>query len=320
MDLVTSSGQAAPDVEVNATSETSKSSFLMIQLTYGILMFVGCLVFYLIPVKLMERHKRTINGHITAQHSHSSSSESNVIIVNKWNMEYVIQNCNCMGAGIFVSLCFLGLMPVVDSEFKGYFESANIQDVNYPIAEFTTLVGFFLVLFLEEFILICRKRCQMTQSPPILILDDVSAAEKQILLDDQDTDDHREDQETHELNAVTKGSSETSTSSRSSDMMSIPFEEIKFNDDEELNSGPATRHQLNNSHRISTDQIMSGKKTKTCCKTPDGQRINAHHDMSLNEHHHNHSHLHSHSSFLNESGFTFFILMFATRYNNLCVI
>ena len=269
--------------------------FYLLQSIYAISMFLGCFICYLIPVKLIEKHKRIqslLNNDLKMkQNLDEGMIEDDVLIqsnanLDEENFEKIMKNCNSIGAGIFVSICFLGLMPVVKNEFSRYYRSANILNVDYPVAEFATLMGFFLVLFLEELVMMCRKWNQRKQ-PPVLYLDD----DVHDPLLSEDTDHH------HEL----QQSSSKSSSSRD------PFEEIKFNDDDELKTGHVHSNHDHRSKHGTRNNTSIEIKTPNPCK--DGQR-----NHSLNyEDNHNHSHIHSHSSLFNESGLTFFILMFAMR-------
>lgn len=138
-----------------------EGNFLLMQATFAISMLVGCFLSFILPIRLLERSKRTSSR--TSSHENISEPGS------EW-AETIVAHCNCVGAGIFVSICFMGIMPVVNSEFEKYFKATGIHGVSYPFAEFTTLIGFFMVLFLEEFVTMCRRR----QKPPVLHLDDVS--------------------------------------------------------------------------------------------------------------------------------------------------
>lgn len=131
----------------------------------------------------------------------------------------------------------MAVMPVVREEFDAYFSLVHMQDVHYPVAEFTTLIGFFLILFLEELMTFCSRR----QNDPVLYLDDVT----------------HEEEDSSRAGLLT-GDDEPHDGA---------FEELKLED---------------GSHHS--------------CHQP-----------------HGHSHAHSHAHVMDSSGFSFFVLMFATR-------
>lgn len=57
---------------------------------------------------------------------------------------------------------------MVNEEFEKFFKAANLEDINYPVAELTILLGFFLVMFFEQLFLKFRT----SNSTPFLQLDD----------------------------------------------------------------------------------------------------------------------------------------------------
>lgn len=131
-------------------------AFIVLQMFFAASMFLGCLVSYLGPIWYFDK--------ISQKRNRTSSTIS---------AENVIAYCNCFGAGIFVAICFLGMMPVVQQEFHSYFQSRGIDHVDYPVAELFSLIGFFLVLFLEEIVHFFRNKAE-SNPQPILYLDDVS--------------------------------------------------------------------------------------------------------------------------------------------------
>lgn len=220
---------------MNFTSNDDQSitytpAFLVMQVFFAASMFIGCLLSYLGPIWYFEK--------ITQRSRTSTISAENVIAY-----------CNCFGAGIFVAICFLGMLPVVQQEFHLYFQSRGIDHVDYPVAELFSLIGFFLVLFLEEMVHFFRNRSQ-GDLQPVLYLDDVSM----------------ESDSNHSLLAQ-----ERTPGAMSAD----DFEELKLEEPEVRTIRP--KSHIHNDH------------------------------MS---HVHSHSHLPPSTS----NTFTFFVLMFATRY------
>jgi len=62
------------------------------------------------------------------------------------NKSEVIAYLNCFAAGIFFATCLLHMIPEVSESMKEVFE------VEYPVAECTAAIGFFLVLMLEQLV------------------------------------------------------------------------------------------------------------------------------------------------------------------------
>ena len=58
----------------------------------------------------------------------------------------MIAYLNCFAAGIFFATCLLHMIPEVSESMKEVFE------VEYPVAECTAAIGFFLVLMLEQLV------------------------------------------------------------------------------------------------------------------------------------------------------------------------
>lgn len=57
--------------------------------------------------------------------------------------------CNCFAGGVFFATCLLDLLPMVREKYKKAFQLKGVQ-TDFPVAEFTTCVGFFLVLIGEQ--------------------------------------------------------------------------------------------------------------------------------------------------------------------------
>jgi len=59
--------------------------------------------------------------------------------------------CNCFAGGVFFATCLLDLLPMIREKYQQAFNLADIRTV-FPVAEFTTCVGFFLVLTVEQIV------------------------------------------------------------------------------------------------------------------------------------------------------------------------
>ena len=59
--------------------------------------------------------------------------------------------CNCFAGGAFFATCLLDLLPMIRDKYQQAFSLAGIHTV-FPVAEFTTCAGFFLVLIVEQIV------------------------------------------------------------------------------------------------------------------------------------------------------------------------
>lgn len=161
-------------------------NFLLLESGFAISMFLGTFIGYYFPLKLLDRQKRSRNEfrQLADAELMADSCDSAVKTSETW-----IASCNCVGAGIFVAICFLGLMPVVKEEFEGFFKEANITGVTYPVSELTVLFGFFFVLVLEELVMMCR----FGKKPPVLYLDEVASEQSHRLLEESPSTNKQED-------------------------------------------------------------------------------------------------------------------------------
>ncbi|PSN39669.1 Zinc transporter ZIP3 [Blattella germanica] len=62
---------------------------------------------------------------------------------------------NCLAGGVFLGMCFLGLFPYVHEKFTEVLINARIE-TQFPLAEFVIIIGFFLIFFIEHFIIAIR--------------------------------------------------------------------------------------------------------------------------------------------------------------------
>lgn len=130
-------------------------TYVIYQLFFAITMFIGTFLSYYLPIKLIGR-----------------------LSENSYQQATLLSHCNLLSAGIFIAICFLGLFPVVREEFDQFFKEASIHSVTYPVAEFTILLGFFLVITLEQIMINCRSK-----KPPVLYLDDIQEQSHHLLED-----------------------------------------------------------------------------------------------------------------------------------------
>jgi len=76
--------------------------------------------------------------------------------------ERVMSFLNCFAGGVFLGTCLLDLFPEVQDNVKQATELLDIPG-SFPIAEFLVVVGFFLVLIVEQVSLDCKS--QQSRSP-----------------------------------------------------------------------------------------------------------------------------------------------------------
>ncbi len=69
----------------------------------------------------------------------------------------ILSLSNCVSGGVFLGVCFIGLIPIVREKFLASLSMADI-DILYPVTELVVLLGFFLVLFTEQSIRAYKKR------------------------------------------------------------------------------------------------------------------------------------------------------------------
>ena len=70
--------------------------------------------------------------------------------------ERIISFCNSMAGGVFIAMCFLGLLPYAQDKTKRVLADLNIT-TDFPVAEFTCILGFFLIMSVEQLILQCQN-------------------------------------------------------------------------------------------------------------------------------------------------------------------
>ncbi|XP_064625073.1 zinc transporter ZIP3-like [Lineus longissimus] len=95
-----------------------------------IAVFFGCLVFALLPLKLVPKKK---------EHQSRRSRR-------------ILSFLNCTAGGVFLGTCFIGLFPTVRDKFASVLQKTTLD---YPIAELTMILGYFLIIFIEQFTIVC---------------------------------------------------------------------------------------------------------------------------------------------------------------------
>ncbi|KAI7692782.1 hypothetical protein SSS_05577 [Sarcoptes scabiei] len=169
---------------------------------FALAMFIATFLSYLLPIIFYtKRHKRSNDLVIVPdyddediqQNHHWSQIQENLNTNiddnhkrkrNRW--KYLLSYCNCISAGVFLGVCFLNLIPCVEDAFqtlyrdypavKNWFGSLNL-------AQFTVILGLFMVLLLENFLSKCLNNRPSKnvdsdqQNQPVLLLDEESSLE-----------------------------------------------------------------------------------------------------------------------------------------------
>ena len=69
----------------------------------------------------------------------------------------LVSVANSLASGVFLDMCFLGLIPIVQDLFKKVWEELGTE-VHYPVGEALVLCGFFLILTVENFAMWLQRR------------------------------------------------------------------------------------------------------------------------------------------------------------------
>ncbi|XP_075241255.1 zinc transporter ZIP1-like isoform X2 [Convolutriloba macropyga] len=86
--------------------------------------------------------------------------------VSKKNRKLFVSLAGTFGGGVFLATCLLDLLVDVTEDFEEFFEQAGL-DIDFPFAEFTACVGFFLILFLEQLVLYIKELSLPPRTPSL---------------------------------------------------------------------------------------------------------------------------------------------------------
>lgn len=144
---------------------------------FAITMFFSTFISYLFPIIIFNNRyrKNTVNEEDIQQPHHWSNNQ--ILQSTKQNWKKWLSYCNCISAGVFLGVCFLNLVPCVEDEFAALikdFPSLKNFSGTFPLGQFSVICGFFLVLFLENFLSGCFQNTKNTNdlTVPILYLDE----------------------------------------------------------------------------------------------------------------------------------------------------
>lgn len=76
--------------------------------------------------------------------------------------ERIISFCNCMAGGVFIAMCFLGLLPYAQDKTRRVLEDLHIT-TDFPVAEFVCILGFFLIMTVEQITIQCQQSRNMSK-------------------------------------------------------------------------------------------------------------------------------------------------------------
>jgi len=77
-------------------------------------------------------------------------------------LDLIVNLANCFSAGVFIGTFFVGLLPEVRNEFVDALEVLHFP-TNFPVTEFVVVLGFFLSLFVEHFVIFVRGSCRSSK-------------------------------------------------------------------------------------------------------------------------------------------------------------
>ncbi|CAJ0927540.1 unnamed protein product, partial [Mesorhabditis belari] len=111
---------------------------ILIKLLLFLAMFVLTLFVGLMPIKVLSllRHSAAV---ATSSREHK-------------NVSLILCLLTCFSGGVFLGTCFLHLFPELQETWNAFNEDFHL-DIHYPIAELISCIGFFLLFFLEEVVI-----------------------------------------------------------------------------------------------------------------------------------------------------------------------
>jgi len=77
-------------------------------------------------------------------------------------LDLIVNLANCFSAGVFIGTFFVGLLPEVRNEYVEALQILNFS-TNFPVTEFVVVLGFFLSLFVEHFVIFVRGSCRSSK-------------------------------------------------------------------------------------------------------------------------------------------------------------
>ncbi|KAK6730891.1 hypothetical protein RB195_007391 [Necator americanus] len=181
-----------------------------LQVTLAIVMFLTTAVAGFIPLKLLR----------ILDKKHGDNKKH-----GKW-----LSLLSCFSGGVFMGTCFLDIIPHINENYED-FKLLSGTDFQFPLPQFCTCIGFFLVYLIEE---ICMKVFSMKHdhnhdqiekaAPPALSQKDtLNLRNTQALLGIKDNEDLRNTMQTHSLVMEETANYAVAESSEGSLLKSLTF-------------------------------------------------------------------------------------------------
>ncbi|XP_022105500.1 zinc transporter ZIP3-like [Acanthaster planci] len=154
-------------------------TILILQLLSMVTVFLITLAGALLPLKVIGR----------------KATQS---IKRRQRSEKILSYCNCLAGGVFLATCFLGLIPAAREKFHQIFQEKKIN-VDYPFCEAAVVLGFFLILTLEQLALSLQQQWNSRNKVSEIQMKKVSikfsAQDGKVKADTTDLEDSEEDED-----------------------------------------------------------------------------------------------------------------------------
>ncbi|XP_043198506.1 zinc transporter ZIP3-like [Amphibalanus amphitrite] len=100
---------------------------------------------------------------------------------NSPGFRLMVSVANSLASGVFLDLCFLGLIPMVQDLFNKVWQELETE-VHYPVGEAIVLCGFFMILTAENFAIWLQSRQPKGKSSGLraLSMDDIAEVASQV--------------------------------------------------------------------------------------------------------------------------------------------
>jgi len=124
----------------------------------------------------------------------------------RWRL--FISFCSCFAGGVFIAACLLDLLPDVEEAFEKVLIEIQDEykvDLDYPVAQFVLVFGFFLILFIEQTVLHFQEKWKAEREREPLLSQSRNRSYQSLNDTDHDVDDHHD--HSHNMQAVSQHSS-----------------------------------------------------------------------------------------------------------------
>ncbi|XP_029646476.1 zinc transporter ZIP3-like [Octopus sinensis] len=76
---------------------------------------------------------------------------------NNAKIKMILSCLNTFSGGVFLSACFIHLLPEVRKHMQKILLTLNIK-TNFPATEFITIFGFFIIIMMEQYVSLCFRK------------------------------------------------------------------------------------------------------------------------------------------------------------------